>query len=48
MYKLPSLDCTNCFVNSFRFAVFIAHFVEVVETRLAGFDKGASVSESAL
>ena len=40
MYKLSSFDCSNYYVNSFRFGVFIAHFVVVVKTRFACFDAG--------
>ena len=40
MYKLPSLDCINCFVDSLRFGVFIAHLDVVLKTRLACFHTG--------
>ena len=47
IYKLSSFNCSNYFVNSFRFGIFIAHFVLVVKTRFAlfwcetGFNAGA-------
>jgi len=41
--ELPSLNCSNCLVNSFRFGVFIAHFVAVVKTRISRFWCGSGL-----
>ncbi len=38
--ELPSLNCSNCYVNMTRFDVFVAHFVVVVRRELTCFGAG--------
>jgi hypothetical protein len=41
--ELPSLNCSNCLVNTTRFGDFIAHLVVVVRTRHASFGAGTAL-----
>jgi hypothetical protein len=44
VYKVPSLNCSHCLVNTNRFGVYIAHFVVVNGTRFSVLWGGSSVS----